>query len=248
MSISAGEPLLQILGIEAGYGKARVVGAVDIALHTGEFVALVGPNGAGKSTLLCAVSGLLPTMAGRVVLAGKDFGRLGPRQRSQAGLVHVIEGHRVFGQLSVVENLLLSGFDLPRAERELRVHDSLQVFPELDEKRGHLGSALSGGQQQMLSVAQALVRRPKVLLIDEPSAGLSPVAVDRVLAVLKRLNEGGTAVLLVEQAIDKAIAAADRVCVLSNGRIQIDQSARTPNLGAMIEAAYLGSKHQWSAE
>jgi branched-chain amino acid transport system ATP-binding protein len=246
MSILDDEPPLRVVNIEAGYGRARVVGEVSLAVDAGEIVALLGPNGAGKSTLLSAVSGLLLPFAGQVMLCGKDVSRAGPRERSRAGLAHVIEGHRIFGLLSIAENLLLAGFDLRRTERERRLKQALQVFPELEERKDQPGSLLSGGQQQMLAVAQAIMRQPKVLLIDEPSAGLSPVAIDRVLAALRDLAAGGVAVLLVEQAIDKAITVADRVCVLSNGRIQIDLPARTPRLAETIEATYLGAKRHWS--
>src|ERR687887_137199 len=139
----------------------------------------------------------------------------GPREAVQAGLVHVVEGHRVFTQQSVTDNLLLAGYDLPRGERAARVEEALGYFPEIAEKRHERAISLSGGQQQMLAVAQGLVRRPRLLMLDEPSAGLSPVLVDRVLAAARRLREGGTAVLLVEQLIEKALALADRVYALA---------------------------------
>jgi len=136
----------------------------------GEIVALLGPNGAGKTTLLRAVSGLLPASAGTVRFAGADLAGAGPRETVRAGLVHVIEGHRVFTQLSVADNLLLAGYDLPRRERAIRVDEALSYFPEIAAKRHDRGGTLSGGQQQMLAVAQGLVRRPRLLMLDEPSA------------------------------------------------------------------------------
>jgi branched-chain amino acid transport system ATP-binding protein len=156
------------------------------------------------------------------------------------GLVHVIEGHRVFTQSSVADNLLLAGYGLPRGERAARVEEALAYFPEIAEKRYALGGALSGGQQQMLAVAQGLVRKPKLMMLDEPSAGLSPVLVDRVFSVLAQLRDGGTSVLLVEQLIEKALAVADRLYALSQGHIVMTADADEDDLPARLERAYFG--------
>ena len=172
MLTSAPEALLAVSSLEAGYGKIRVLHGVDLTVAQGEVVALLGPNGAGKTTLLRALSGLLPVTAGHVRFDGRDTTSTTPREAARAGLVHVIEGHRVFTQISVTDNLLLAGYDLPRGERAARVEEALSFFPEIAEKRHERGGALSGGQQQMLTVAQGLVRRPRLLMLDEPSAGL----------------------------------------------------------------------------
>ena len=240
MPTSAAETLLQVQGLDAGYGKIGVLHGVDLAIAAGEVVALLGPNGAGKTTLLRAVSGLLPATAGAIRFAGRDLRGLSTRDIVQCGLAHVIEGHRVFTQLSVTDNLLLAGFDLDRSERAARVEEALSLFPEIAEKRSDRGGALSGGQQQMLAVAQGLVRRPKLLMLDEPSAGLSPVLVDRVLDVVARLRQAGTAVLLVEQLIEKALAASDRVYALAQGRIVLTAGTREPELAHRLERAYFG--------
>jgi branched-chain amino acid transport system ATP-binding protein len=237
------EPLIDIRGLEAGYGKIRVLHGVDLAIAPGEVVALLGPNGGGKTTLLRAVSGLLPWTDGVVHFAGQDLRGCGPRETARAGLVHVIEGHRVFTQQSVTDNLLLAAYDLPRGERMARVEEALSFFPEIAEKRHQRGGALSGGQQQMLTVAQGLVRRPRLLMLDEPSAGLSPVLVDRVLTVVARLRANGTAVLLVEQLIEKALAAADRVCALAQGRIVLQATTTEADLPRRLERAYFGQDH-----
>jgi branched-chain amino acid transport system ATP-binding protein len=150
---SASEALLAVSSLEAGYGKIRVLHGVDLAIEPGEVVALLGPNGAGKTTLLRALSGLLPVTAGQVRFAGRDTTSTTPREAARAGLVHVIEGHRVFTQISVADNLLLAGYDLPRGERAARVDEALSFFPEIAQKRHERGGALSGGQQQMLTVA-----------------------------------------------------------------------------------------------
>jgi len=240
MPISAAEPLLDVAGLSAGYGKVGVLRGVDLNVGQAEVVALLGPNGAGKTTLLRAVSGLLPC-AGRVRFAGRDLAGLGPRETAQAGLVHVIEGHRVFTQLEVQDNLLLAAYDLPRSERAERVEEVLALFPEIAAKRHERAAALSGGQQQILAVAQGLVRRPRLLMLDEPSAGLSPVLVDRVLVVARRLREAGTAVLLVEQLVEKALALADRVYVLARGAIVLEAKAGEPDLPLRLEHAYMAT-------
>jgi branched-chain amino acid transport system ATP-binding protein len=237
---SAAESLLTVRALESGYGKIRVLHGVDLSVAAGEVVALLGPNGAGKTTLLRAVSGLLPINAGKVAFDGHDFSRTTPRESARAGLVHVIEGHRVFTQLSVTDNLLLAAYDLPRSERASRVEEALSFFPEIAEKRHERGGALSGGQQQMLTVAQGLVRRPRLLMLDEPSAGLSPVLVDRVLNVIAQLKKQGTAVLLVEQLLEKALAAADRVYALVQGHIALEAPTSESDLPKRLERAYFG--------
>jgi branched-chain amino acid transport system ATP-binding protein len=237
---SAAEPLLSVTRLESGYGKIRVLHGVGLTVAAGEVVALLGPNGAGKSTLLRALSGLLPVSAGNVRFGGRDITNITPREAARAGLVHVIEGHRVFTQMSVADNLLLAGYDLARGERAARVEEALSFFPEIAEKRHERGGALSGGQQQMLTVAQGLVRRPRLLMLDEPSAGLSPVLVDRVLNVIDQLRRQGTAVLLVEQLLEKALAAADRVYALVQGHIALEAVTGEPNLAHRLERAYFG--------
>ena len=239
MLISAPDPLLDIAGLSTGYGKIGVLRGVDLKVGAGEVVALLGPNGAGKTTLLRAVSGLLP-WSGRVHFGGRDLAGASPRDTVKAGISHVIEGHRVFTQLSVLNNLLLAVYDLPRHECVSRVEEALALFPEIAAKRHERAAALSGGQQQILAVAQGLVRRPRLLMLDEPSAGLSPVLVDRVLVVVQRLREGGTAVLLVEQLIEKALALADRVYALARGSIVLEAATSEADLPHRLERAYFG--------
>jgi branched-chain amino acid transport system ATP-binding protein len=238
--ISGREALLDVRGLQAGYGKVQVLHGIDMTVGAAEIVALLGPNGAGKTTLLRAISGMLPWGAGGVRFDGRELRGAGPRGTVRAGLVHVIEGHRVFAQLSVTDNLLLAGYDLPRRERTVRVEEALSYFPEIAAKRNDRGGALSGGQQQMLAVAQGLVRRPRLLMLDEPSAGLSPVLVDRVLSVVRRLREDGTAVLLVEQLIEKALALADRVYALARGHIVLQADTFEADLPHRLEHAYFG--------
>jgi branched-chain amino acid transport system ATP-binding protein len=236
------EPLLAVARLESGHGKIRVLHGIDLHVSAGEVVALLGPNGAGKTTLLRALSGLLPVNSGYVLFGGRDIANATPRETARQGLVHVIEGHRVFTQLSVTDNLLLAAYDLPRGERTARLDQALSLFPEIAEKRHERGGALSGGQQQMLTVAQGLIRRPRLLMLDEPSAGLSPVLVDRVLDVIARLRRNGTAVLLVEQLLEKALAAADRVYALAQGHIVLEAATSEAGLPQRLERAYLGQE------
>ncbi len=210
MPTSAPEPLLEISGLSAGYGKIGVLQGIDLRVGKGEIVALLGPNGAGKSTLLKAVSGLLPR-SGSIRFAGKDMSKAGPRDAVNEGLVHVVEGHRVFTQLTVFDNLLLAGYGMPRGELAARVEEALAFFPEIAAKR-----------------------------VDEPSAGLSPVLVDRVLGAVARLRTAGTAVLLVEQLIEKALAASDRVYALARGSIVLEARTDEADLPNRLEHAYFG--------
>jgi branched-chain amino acid transport system ATP-binding protein len=239
LPISDPEPLLQVTGLSAGYGNIRVLDGIDLTVGAGEIVALLGPNGAGKSTLLKAISGLLPR-TGQMRFAGRDMDGAGPRDTVRAGLVHVVEGHRVFNSLSVFDNLLLAGYGLPRQQLTVQVEEALAFFPEIAAKRADRAVTLSGGQAQMLAVAQGLVRRPRLLMLDEPSAGLSPVLVDRVLAAMETLRKNGMAVLLVEQLIEKALAVSDRVYALARGSIVLEARTSEANLPTRLEHAYFG--------
>lgn len=242
MFISGPEPLLDVRNLRAGYGKVSVLHDVNLHVRAGEALALLGPNGAGKSTLLRTISGLLPSTAGIIRFGGDTLNRASARDIARLGLVHVIEGHRIFSEMSVHHNLLLAGFSLPRAERARRVEEALAFFPELANKRFERGSLLSGGQQQMLAVAQGVVRRPKLLMLDEPSAGLSPILFDRVLAVANQLKAGGTAILLVEQLVEKSVKFADRVYAIAQGKVVLDAPAGAADLLNKIQAAYFGGK------
>ena len=242
MPTSAREPLLIVKGLSAGYGKIGVLKNVNVSIYPGEIVALLGPNGAGKTTLLKAISGLLP-WSGEISFAGGSMAGKGPRDAVNAGLVHVVEGHRVFTQLTVEDNVLLAGYGLSSAQRKKQVEEALDFFPEIKAKRADKAVTLSGGQQQMLAVAQGLVRKPKLLMLDEPSAGLSPVLVDRVLAAAGQLRTAGTAILLVEQLIEKSLAISDRVYALTRGTVALEANAKDAGLPQRLERAYFGQDH-----
>ena len=241
MPTSARDPLLAVKGLSAGYGKIGILNDVDIVVYPGEIVAMLGPNGAGKTTLLKAVSGLLP-WAGEVTFAGKSMAGASPRDAVNAGLVHVVEGHRIFTQLTVEDNVLLASYGMPSAQGRKQVEEALDFFPEIKAKRHDRAVTLSGGQQQMLAVTQGLVRKPRLLMLDEPSAGLSPVLVDRVLAAAAQLRAAGTAILLVEQLIEKSLAVADRVYALTRGTVMLEATASEPGLPARLERIYFGQQ------
>jgi branched-chain amino acid transport system ATP-binding protein len=234
-------PLLSVKGLAAGYGSLRVIENLDMSLGQGEIVALVGPNGAGKSTLVKAISSLILKTAGTVTFDGDDITKLSPRECGKRGLVHVLEGHRVFAPLTVEENLLLAAFDVPAARRLALVEEAYAFFPDIAKKRHDKAGALSGGQQQMLAVGQGIVRRPKLLILDEPSAGLAPVLIDRVLEVVESLRAKGAAILLIEQAVEKALRVADRVYVMVHGKLVLNTDAASARAPGVLEAAYLGT-------
>lgn len=233
------QPLLEISALHVAYGKARVVHGVDLQVAAGEFVVLLGRNGAGKSTILHAASGLIPKAQGRVRFDGVDLSGASPRAVARAGLIQVLEGHRVFTSLSVEDNLRIGTYaSVKGAKADLERMYTL--FPELAQRRHLPVAKLSGGQQQILAVAQGLVAQPKLLVLDEPSGGLAPIIVDRILAVLSRQCAEGMAVLLVEQLVEKALKHAHRCYLVETGRIVGQGRAEDIRGSDMLQRVYLG--------
>lgn len=233
--------LLEVKDLSAGYGKIRVLNEVSMTVGTGEVVALLGPNGAGKTTLLSAMSGLLDGIdAGSVLLDGKDVTGARPHEIVKSGLLQVIEGHRVFGDLTVEENLLLGTFGYGRTARAAALERAYERFPELTDRRKLKAGQLSGGQQQMLVIARGLARGPRIIMLDEPSAGLAPVLVDRILAIVRSLSDEGLAVIVVEQLVEKVLAVADRAYVLAQGSMTYNGTAAALSGGDTLKRAYLG--------
>ena len=230
-------------GLAGGYGDLKVVRAVDVTVEAGSITALLGRNGAGKTTTLRIIAGLNRARAGSVELDGNDITGQRPHQRVRSGLAYVQEGKRVFRHLSVADNLLLGAYPLrlSRRDKGAEVERVLRRFPILAARRDVRAAELSGGQQQILAIAQALVSRPKVLLLDEPSAGLAPSIVNDVLEIVRELRGAGLAVLLVEQAVDFALAVADTAAVLNVGRTTYVGGTDSPELRAAIDEAYLGA-------
>lgn len=232
------EPLLQVEGLTAGYGGALAVDRLSLSVGAGEAVALLGANGAGKSTLLKAILGLVPATGGRVRLEGGEIGALAPERRVRRGLGYVPEGRRVFPGMSVRDNLEVASW-LGRAGRAHDLERVFALFPALAGKAEERAWRLSGGQQQMLAVGRALMGRPRVLLLDEPSLGLSPKLAGEVFAAVRAIAVTGTAVLLAEQSAARALSAAGRVVLLRLGRAVHDGPVENLPTDALRDA-FLG--------
>lgn len=230
---------LEVRGLFAGYGRIEALHGIDLRVGQGELVALVGANGAGKTTLLRAVSGLIKASAGSVTLFGREIGRDSADARVRAGLSQVLEGRQVFGPMSVQDNLLLGGYTRPDG-RQQRLAEMYALFPVLEEKRLLAAGTLSGGQQQMLAIARALMSEPKVLLLDEPSMGLAPLLVKEIFGVIARLKARGIPILLVEQNAHAALSVADVGYVLETGAIALGGPAAQLLRDDRVKAAYLG--------
>lgn len=237
--MSSTGPVLEVSGLVAGYGRIEALHGVDLVLAKGELVALVGANGAGKTTLLRTVSGLIAARGGQVRLLGLDITRMPPEQRVRSGLAQVLEGRQVFGPLSVQDNLRLGAFTQP-ADVGGRIDEMYAMFPVLEEKRLQPAWQLSGGQQQMLAMARALMSQPEVLLLDEPSMGLAPLLVREVFRVVRTLKDRGISILLVEQNARAALAIADRGYVMETGSVALSGPADELLADERVRSAYLG--------
>jgi branched-chain amino acid transport system ATP-binding protein len=220
-------PLLEVEGLEAGYGKKTVLQSVSFRVEAAEIVAILGHNGAGKSTTLKTLLGLIRARAGRVTLAGQPWVNGDPSENVRRGLVLVPQGRGVFPDLTVVENLMLGAYnDVDPAAVVERQREVFELFPILGERRRQRVGTMSGGQQQMVAVGIALMKRPRVMMLDEPSIGLAPVLVQRVLETVQEINwRFGTAIVLVEQNIKSALAMASRAYVMKSGRVVLEKPA-----------------------
>jgi branched-chain amino acid transport system ATP-binding protein len=239
MSESSGA-LLRAEAVEAAYGSVQALRGVDLEVRPGELVALIGSNGAGKSTLLRLLSGVHPPLAGRVLYQGADITRAPSHERVARGMVHVPEGRQVFGVLSVEDNLRLGAHTRPRGEMEEGLDHVLELFPALAERRRQRAGTLSGGEQQMLALGRALMGRPALLLLDEPSMGLAPRLVGALFEVVESLRARGVTMLLVEQNAHAALSIADRGYVLETGRVTLEGPGRELLGTEAVRAAYLG--------
>lgn len=233
--------MLELEDVRAGYGSVDVLLGIHLHVSEGEVVALLGRNGAGKTTTLRAISGLIRVRAGAVRLGGERIDRLPPEAVVRRGLAHVPEGRQIFADLTVAENLRMGAY--ARRGPGLRDHLDwvLGLFPLLRQRYGQLAGTLSGGEQQMLAIARGLMARPRVLLVDEPSLGLSPRMVHTVFTVLGRLRETGTSLLLVEQNAFRALEVADRAYVLKGGRVELEGSSEVLRTSPEVERLYLGA-------
>ncbi len=240
--MNAAAPLLEIVDLHVAYGRLEVVHGISLTVAPGAFTVLLGRNGAGKTTTLRAVSGLIRKRAGTVRFGSVDITRASPATILHGGLVQVLDGHRVFTSLTVDDNLQVSVFGSGRSRDASTIDSIYDSFPELAERRWQPASRLSGGQQQILAVAQGLVAKPRLLILDEPSAGLAPLVVDRILKLAKTLTEQGTAILLVEQFVRKALAYADHCYILDHGNMVGAGPPAQLQESGIIHRVYLGGE------
>jgi len=233
--------MLEVRGLSAGYGDLIVVRDVSLDVQQGEFVAIIGSNAAGKSTLIRSIAGLLPRATGTILFDGHQVERLAPYELAQRGLAVVLE-HSVIAKMTVHDNLLLGAYrSQARADIDRSLDEALALFPILAERRGQLAGSLSGGEQQMLCVARALMSQPKMIVLDEPSVGLSPVMVSTILAALANLNQRGLTILLAEQSIELALEVSDFATVLQVGKSVLSGTAADLAQDPQVQHAYLGS-------
>jgi len=232
--------LLEVTGLTAGFGSTPVLFEVSLDVQPGELMALIGANGAGKSTLLGALSGLVQIFDGDIRFDGRRLVGLRPERIVASGLAHVPQGRRLFGTMSVERNLLLGGYRRHDSGVRQDLQRILRYFPALADKMARDAGTLSGGEQQMVAIGRGLMARPKLLMIDEPSLGLAPKIVDRVMEIVKEINQDGTAVLLVEQDVTLALEIADRGYVLEDGRVAMSGRAQDLRRDPAVRKAYLG--------
>ena len=233
--------MLEVKDLEVYYGMIQAIKGVSFEVNQGEIIALIGANGAGKTTILHTVTGLLAPKKGSVLFEGKDITKIPAHKIVSLGMAHVPEGRRVFADLSVYENLKMGAYtrkDKEEIEKSLdRVYER---FPRLKERKNQLAGTLSGGEQQMLAMGRALMSQPKIILMDEPSMGLSPILVNEIFDIIQEVSKSGTTVLLVEQNAKKALSIADRAYVLETGKIVLDGKAEVLLNDDSIKKAYLG--------
>jgi branched-chain amino acid transport system ATP-binding protein len=234
-------PLLKVSGLKVAYGGIQAVKGVDFEVRAGELVSLIGANGAGKTTTLKAITGTQPLASGRIELMGRDIAGQGAWDLVRQGLVMVPEGRGTFTRMTIVENLQMGAYIRnDKAEIEADVQRVFELFPRLKERAEQLAGTMSGGEQQMLAMGRALMARPKVLLLDEPSMGLSPIMVDKIFEVVADIHAKGTTVLLVEQNASRALSLANRGYVMDSGEVTMSGPARELLADPRVRAAYLG--------
>ena len=235
------EPLLSIEKLDFAYGDLRVLWGIDLTVHPGEIVTLVGPNGAGKSTTLKNVSRLVSWMGGSIRFAGEDLSRLEPHEVVERGVIQVPEGRRIFPEMTVMENLRMGSFPKStRGDREKNVDRAFFLFPRLKEREKQLGGTLSGGEQQMLAIARGLMANPRLLLLDEPSLGLSPLLVKNIFGIISEINRQGVTILLVEQNVYQSLRIASRAYVLETGRVVLTGTGEELLNDEHVKKAFLG--------
>ena len=233
--------MLEVKDLQVYYGMIHAIKGVSFHVNEGEIIALIGANGAGKTTILHTITGLLTPKGGQVMFEGKDITKTPAHKIVELGMAHVPEGRRVFAQLSVYQNLKMGAYT--RSDKN-EIEESLEMvykrFPRLEERKNQMAGTLSGGEQQMLAMGRALMSKPRIILMDEPSMGLSPILVNEIFDIIQSVSASGTTVLLVEQNAKKALAIADRAYVLDTGKISLDGNAKDLLNDDSIKKAYLG--------
>ena len=233
--------MLEVKDLQVYYGMIHAIKGVSFHVNEGEIIALIGANGAGKTTILHTITGLLTPKGGQVMFEGKDITKTPAHKIVELGMAHVPEGRRVFAQLSVYQNLKMGAY--ARSDKN-EIEESLEMvykrFPRLEERKNQMAGTLSGGEQQMLAMGRALMSKPRIILMDEPSMGLSPILVNEIFDIIQSVSASGTTVLLVEQNAKKALAIADRAYVLETGKISLDGNAKDLLNDDSIKKAYLG--------
>ena len=233
--------LLEIKDLEVNYGVIKAIKGVSFDVNEGEIIALIGANGAGKTTILHTITGLIQAKKGSIVFDGKELTKTPPHKIVSMGMAHVPEGRRIFQQLSVLENLKLGAYTRKdKSEIASTLKMVYERFPRLEERKNQVAGTLSGGEQQMVAMGRALMSKPRFILMDEPSMGLSPLLVSEIFDIIKVINESGTTVLLVEQNAKKALSIADRAYVLETGKITLSGDAKDLINDESVKKAYLG--------
>ena len=232
--------MLKVNDINVYYGSIHAIKDISFEVRKGQIVTLVGANGAGKSTTLQTISGLFHSKTGSIEFLGKNLAGVAPHKIVEHGLAHVPEGRRVFLQMSVEENLEMGAYTRPRSEIDDGIADVYSRFPRLKERRKQVAGTLSGGEQQMLAMGRALMSKPQLLMLDEPSMGLSPILVDQIFDIIKELHNAGTTILLVEQNAQMALSIADNAYVLESGKIVLSGTGAELLASEQVKKAYLG--------
>jgi branched-chain amino acid transport system ATP-binding protein len=233
--------MLEVKNLQVYYGVIQAIKDVSFTVNEGEVIALIGANGAGKTTILHTITGLISAKSGEVLYEGIDLQKIPAHKIVSLGIAHVPEGRHVFAQLSVYENLLMGAFTRKdKAEIEESIQSAYKRFPRLQERKNQMAGTLSGGEQQMLAMGRALMSKPKIILMDEPSMGLSPILVAEIFDIIKSISASGTTVLLVEQNAKKALSIADRAYVLETGKIVLTDDAKKLMDNEQVKKAYLG--------
>jgi branched-chain amino acid transport system ATP-binding protein len=235
-----GTAVLKLTDVHTYYGAIHALRGIDLEVHRGEIVTLIGANGAGKTTTLKTISGLLHPRTGSVEFEGRDISHVPAHELVRLGIGQAPEGRRIFSRLTVYENLLMGGFTRSAAENHGQVDHVYQLFPRLRERAGQKGGTLSGGEQQMLAIGRALMTRPRVLLLDEPSLGLAPILVQQIFEIIEEINRSGMTILLVEQNALQALSIAHRGYVLQTGQVVLAGTAHDLRENEMVRKAYLG--------